>query len=197
MRTAVALVAFFVATVTAQTAPYYITSPIQGTTYKAGQSAEIDWLNGNSESITISLLNGPTPQTQSILSVIASNVNGADGSYTWTVPASVAVSSTYSIQIKYGGGNYSYSSPFSITGGSSTLSYSAMPSTSSLSLASASSISTAIPTVLSLAPSTAATPSASASASSAAASATKSSGAMQNLAPVWAVAIPAVAALFV
>lgn len=37
MRTAVALVAFFVATVTAQTVPYYITSPIQGTTYKAGQ----------------------------------------------------------------------------------------------------------------------------------------------------------------
>ncbi|CAO3676215.1 unnamed protein product [Umbelopsis vinacea] len=199
MRTAFALVAFVVATVTAQSTPYYITAPIQGTSFKVGDSAEIDWINGDSSKVTLSLLNGPTPQTESVISVIASNVNGDDGSYTWTIPASVAVSSTYAIQIQYGTGNYSYSAPFSVTGGTKTLSYSAVPSSASLSAASSSapsSLSTVIPTVLTTASSTVATPSASGSASAAAASTTKSSGAMQNLAPVWAIAIPAVASLF-
>lgn len=36
MRTAFALIAFVVATVTAQSTPYYITAPIQGTSFKAG-----------------------------------------------------------------------------------------------------------------------------------------------------------------
>jgi hypothetical protein len=45
----------------------------------------VDWINGDSSKVTLSLLNGPTPQTESVISVIASNVNGDDGSYTWTV----------------------------------------------------------------------------------------------------------------
>ncbi|KAI8583373.1 hypothetical protein K450DRAFT_223320 [Umbelopsis ramanniana AG] len=196
MRTVFALVAFVVAAASAQTTSYYITAPIQGTAFKAGSSAEIDWINGSSENVTLSLLNGPTAQTQSVLLVIAKDVNGDDGSYTWTIPTTVGVSSTYTVQIQYGTGNYSYSAPFSVTGGTTTLSYSAVPTTSSMLSLASSSIATAISTAMSHAPS-----SISASASISAAAATsatpsKSSGAMQNVSPAWALAIPAVAALF-
>ncbi|KAH8555920.1 Ser-Thr-rich glycosyl-phosphatidyl-inositol-anchored membrane family-domain-containing protein [Umbelopsis sp. PMI_123] len=193
MRTAFALIAFVVAAVTAQTTPYYITAPIQGTSFKAGSKADIDWINGSSQNITLSLLNGPTAQTQSVILVIASNVNGDVGSYSWTIPTSVGVSTTYAIQIQYGNGNYSYSAPFSVTGGTTTLSYSAVPTTSSMISLASSSIATAMSTAISMAPSSM---SSSASASATSAVATKSSGAMQNVSPAWALAIPAVAALF-
>ncbi|KAJ2963860.1 hypothetical protein NQZ79_g1128 [Umbelopsis isabellina] len=200
MKVVFTLVAFIAAVVTAQsTAPYYITAPIQGTNFTAGDSAEIDWSNGSDQKITISLLNGPSAQTQSVLSVIASNVNGDDGSYTWNIPSSVGVSSTYSIRIEYGSGNYSYSAAFSIDGGSKTLSYSALPSTavSSISSAAPSSVmlstaSSAVSTIM-----TSASASASASASSGKPSASAStSGSMQNLAPVWAAVVPIIASLF-
>ncbi|CAO3683306.1 unnamed protein product [Umbelopsis ramanniana] len=197
MRTVFALVAFIAAAVTAQsTTPYYITAPIQGTAFKAGSSAEIDWINGDSGNVTLSLLNGPTAQTQSILLVIAKNVNGDDGSYTWTIPTSVGVSSTYTIQIQYGTGNYSYSAPFSVSGGTTTLSYSAVPTTSSMLSLASSSVATAISTAMSHAPSSMSTSASASAAAATSAVATKSSGAMQNVSPAWALAIPAVAALF-
>ncbi|CAM0137075.1 hypothetical protein VKS41_008235 [Umbelopsis sp. WA50703] len=197
MKVVFTLVAFVAAVVTAQsTAPYYITAPIQGTNFTAGDSAEIDWTNGSDQKITLSLLNGPSAQTESVLMVIASNVNGDDGSYTWNIPTSVAVSDTYSIRIEYGTGNYSYSAAFAISGGSKTLSYSALPSTSMASLstvASSSLLSTAssvIPTVIS-------STSVSASSSSSKPSATAAtSGVAQNLAPVWAAVVPIIASLF-
>ncbi|KAI9287762.1 Ser-Thr-rich glycosyl-phosphatidyl-inositol-anchored membrane family-domain-containing protein [Umbelopsis sp. AD052] len=196
MRTVFALVAFVVAAATAQTTPYYITAPIQGTSFKAGSSAEIDWINGNSENVTLSLLNGPTAQTQSIIMVIAKNVNGDDGSYTWTIPTSVGVSNTYAIQIQYGSGNFSYSAPFGVSGGNTTLSYSAVPTTSSMISLASSSVATAISTAMSHAPSSMSTSASASAAAATSATPSKSSGAMQNVSPAWALAIPAIAALF-
>lgn len=46
---------------------------------------QIDWDNGSDQKISISLLNGPSAQTQSVLMEIANNINGDDGSYTWNV----------------------------------------------------------------------------------------------------------------
>ncbi|RUS34198.1 Ser-Thr-rich glycosyl-phosphatidyl-inositol-anchored membrane family-domain-containing protein [Jimgerdemannia flammicorona] len=117
----VALLAF-VTFATAQN--YFITNPVENTTWQAGKTYKITWTDGSDKDISIKLLNGPTPQTQTVYRIIATNVSGNALSYTWTCPTTVPASDSWSVMISDGNVT-SYSHPFHVNSGNGTISFSA------------------------------------------------------------------------
>ncbi|KAG2207656.1 hypothetical protein INT46_005067 [Mucor plumbeus] len=129
--------AFFIAAIVAQTtAPFYLTSPIVGTTYKAGSTCIIEnykisgtaielllftlaWTNGVDESARVSLLTGTNAATMTPTGD-SFTIKGSDGEYEWKVPSDLPQNATFSFKIDYtdskGVAGSTYSSGFTISG---------------------------------------------------------------------------------
>ncbi|KAI9489754.1 Ser-Thr-rich glycosyl-phosphatidyl-inositol-anchored membrane family-domain-containing protein [Zychaea mexicana] len=95
-----AIAALAVASVSAQQANIVsITSPLEGTTYTAGQEATISWINPTVDTISkIVLAKGSATALQPVADV-ASNVDAKAGSYKWTVPADIAPGNDYAFEL--------------------------------------------------------------------------------------------------
>ncbi|KAK4510308.1 Ras GTPase tem1 [Mucor velutinosus] len=120
MKAAIITSLLFVAAVVAQTtAPFYLTSPIVGTTYKAGSTVTITWTNGVDESAQVSLLTGTNAATMHPTGDTFT-IKGSDGEYNWKVPSDLPQNATFSFKIDYtdskGVAGSTYSSGFTITG---------------------------------------------------------------------------------
>ncbi|KAL7317778.1 hypothetical protein PS15m_004087 [Mucor circinelloides] len=120
MKAAIIASLLFVAAVVAQTtAPFYLTSPIVGTTYKAGSTVTITWTNGVDESAEVSLLTGTSAATMHPTGDTFT-IKGSDGEYSWKVPSDLPQNATFSFKIDYtdskGVSGSTYSSGFTITG---------------------------------------------------------------------------------
>ncbi|KAJ6264022.1 hypothetical protein Dda_0161 [Drechslerella dactyloides] len=76
-----------------------ITAPVAGAFLKAGEPYTIKWTNVQGPQVTLTLIDGPSNQLDSITQ-IAENVDNT-GSFTWNVPANLARSGTYAIRISY------------------------------------------------------------------------------------------------
>ncbi|KAF7728563.1 hypothetical protein EC973_005967 [Apophysomyces ossiformis] len=75
-----------------------ITSPLEGTKATAGQSLILSWINPKVPTISqIVLMRGPPTALQPV-SVIAQNVNAADGSYSWKVPTDLPSGNDYALE---------------------------------------------------------------------------------------------------
>ncbi|KAI7870790.1 hypothetical protein BDF14DRAFT_1993685 [Spinellus fusiger] len=141
------LAAVFVGFVSAQQNPpiIAITSPLMGTKYKAGQQAILSWVNPKVPSISqIVLARGPSTGLQPI-TVLAQNVNTADGKYIWKIPENIESGDDYAFECGTSP-DIAFAGPFSIEGSSggstnsSNSSSAATPASASAS-ASASSLS--------------------------------------------------------
>ncbi|KAG0172461.1 hypothetical protein DFQ28_005089 [Apophysomyces sp. BC1034] len=76
-----------------------ITSPLQGTTFKAGQEATITWIDPKVQSIPkIVLDKGPATRLQPVADV-ASNVPTGPGSFKWTIPANTVPGDDYAFAL--------------------------------------------------------------------------------------------------
>ncbi|CAO3643885.1 unnamed protein product [Mucor fragilis] len=147
MKAAIITSLLFVAAVVAQTtAPFYLTSPIVGTTYKAGSTATITWTNGNDESAEVSLLTGTSAATMHPTGDTFT-IKGSDGEYDWKVPSDLPQNATFSFKIDYtdskGVSGSTYSSGFTITG--TTGDVVSQSFVSSIATAVSSIASTAVP----------------------------------------------------
>lgn len=111
-----AIAALAVAAVSAQTTPVSITSPLSGSSFKAGGQAMITWINPTTQTLAqVQLVQGPASALQPVAQV-ATNVNTADGKLTWTVPANTPAGSDYAFELG-ASPNIAYSGFFSITAG--------------------------------------------------------------------------------
>ncbi|KAI8647378.1 hypothetical protein BD408DRAFT_479184 [Parasitella parasitica] len=113
-------IALFIATAVAQTtAPFYLTSPIVGTSYKAGSTVTITWTNGVDEAAQVSLLTGTNAATMTPTSD-SFTIKGSDGEYEWKVPSDLPQNATFAFKIDYTDSNgvagSTYSSGFTIAG---------------------------------------------------------------------------------
>ena len=104
---------------------YYITNPIQGTVFKAGEKETILWNKLNDQelldvkSVRIDLVDGDSNNARLVRLVaeVSSNVNV----YDWNVPSDLVPKSDYFLRMsarsKSGQVVYNYSARFSILGG--------------------------------------------------------------------------------
>ncbi|KAJ8070266.1 hypothetical protein OCU04_000649 [Sclerotinia nivalis] len=143
-----------ISSVFAQTAGFdAISVPTNGQVIKVGDVLDITWApNAVSGTVTIKLLEGATPATLNYDPVIVANsINNLDGSYKWTIPASVGSFETYGIAIILDSdvNTFQWSFPFKIQAAaassssiivSTTASSSAAPSTTSAAFTSISGI---------------------------------------------------------
>ncbi|KAF7877561.1 hypothetical protein EAF04_001236 [Stromatinia cepivora] len=142
-----------ISSVFAQTAGFdAISVPTNGQVVKVGDVLDITWApNAVSGTVTIKLLEGATPATLNYDPVVvATSINNLDGSYKWTVPASVGSFETYGIAIFLDSdvNTFQWSFPFKIQAAapsssiivSTTASSSAAPSTTSAAFSSISGI---------------------------------------------------------
>ncbi|CDS11865.1 hypothetical protein LRAMOSA04061 [Lichtheimia ramosa] len=118
----------------AQDTPFYITSPLQGTIYKAGETATIRWINGIDEEAKVRLLQetGTSPLQPSGYEF---TVQGDKGHHDWQTPSDLEPDASYALQFIYQNSDdddttFSYSGRFSITGGNATHQHSATSSSS-------------------------------------------------------------------
>ncbi|KAK4100628.1 hypothetical protein N658DRAFT_507638 [Parathielavia hyrcaniae] len=125
MRFSVAAVLALAASlVQAQTAGFHpITAPTEGEEVPAGATYEIVWQPSAAHpgDITIGLLGGSSPGTLNIIDTIAAGVDGATGSFSWPVPATLGNLATYGIMITLDSDTsvFQFGFPFKIVGGSS------------------------------------------------------------------------------
>ncbi|KAI8069833.1 uncharacterized protein B0P05DRAFT_639369 [Gilbertella persicaria] len=108
---------FSLAVAQSSSAPFYITNPIEGTVFKGGSSASIQWSNGLDQIAKVSLLTGTNAFTMQSTG-ITFNINGSLEEYTWKVPKDLPQGATFAIKIDYtkdGTVGSTYSSPFLIT----------------------------------------------------------------------------------
>ncbi|KAL1924366.1 uncharacterized protein VTP21DRAFT_7401 [Calcarisporiella thermophila] len=76
-----------------------ITNPVDGTAWKLGDKAVINWTpGGNSPKVNINLRKGPASAMQQV-ATIASNVDQNAGTFTYNVPAGLTPGSDYAIEI--------------------------------------------------------------------------------------------------
>lgn len=156
--TFLALLITYVAAQASQTnTPFYITSPLQGDSFKAGSSISVKWINGVDGSAKVVLLTGTNAATMKPTGY-SFTINGADGEYDWKVPTNLPQDATFSLQISYTDPKTkntatSYSAPFTLTGTNGDkvtqsfvtgVSSSAIPSVSSV--VSSPIVTSAIPT---------------------------------------------------
>ncbi|CAO3666585.1 unnamed protein product [Rhizopus stolonifer] len=134
----------YVASVQGSYTPFYITNPVQNTTFEAGTNVTISWLNGTTDTATTYVLTGEK-STAMQLTGISFNLKGKSGQYIWKVPTQLPSNGTYSLMISYPTSNTtngtSYSSLFKITGSVSSSTF--QPSTSATSQSSTDATSTA------------------------------------------------------
>ncbi|CAO3628046.1 unnamed protein product [Cunninghamella blakesleeana] len=119
MKLSAIVAAAFIGLVSAQAAPPIIsvTSPLIGTSYKAGSQAIITWINPTVETISaIVLAKGSSTALQPV-SQIAQNVDAKAGTYTWNIPADITPGSDYAFEFGTSP-NIAFTGHFSITGGS-------------------------------------------------------------------------------
>jgi hypothetical protein len=111
----------FVASAIAQTAGFdAITSPTQWEKVAAGKTFTIKWQPGDvTGTVTIGLIGGVAQEKQVPLSTIASGVNNQDGTFTWTVDASLGKDAVYGLKISLDSNpeTFQYSFPFNIEAG--------------------------------------------------------------------------------
>jgi hypothetical protein len=117
-----AIAALAVAAVSAQTTtPVSITSPLTGSSFKAGGQATITWISPNTPTLSIvQLVKGPASALQPV-GQVATNVNTADLKLTWTVPADTPAGTDYAFELG-ASPNIAYSGFFSITAADGTAS---------------------------------------------------------------------------
>ncbi|KAG0182338.1 hypothetical protein DFQ28_009748 [Apophysomyces sp. BC1034] len=134
----------------AQDQAFYVTSPLTGTKYTAGQKTEISWNNGVDQSVTVRLIEGSNANTMQPTSY-SFKVDGDKGSYEWKVPSNLPSDAVYALQFQYKANNgsaaYAYSDPFSIQGGNSTSLSSSLTKTSGSVTVSASASASASATI--------------------------------------------------
>ncbi|KAI9487893.1 MAG: hypothetical protein EXX96DRAFT_615641 [Benjaminiella poitrasii] len=115
------LLTICVAFVFAQTGstPFYLTNPIIGSSFEAGNTVTLTWINGIDEEATVSLLTGTSSATMNPTGVTFT-IQGTDEEYDWTVPDDLPQNATFAFKIDYkdsnGASASTYSSAFTITG---------------------------------------------------------------------------------
>ncbi|KAL0087400.1 hypothetical protein J3Q64DRAFT_1479264 [Phycomyces blakesleeanus] len=128
--------------------PYYITAPLPGVSYTAGETAKITWANGASEQVTIDVIGGtiatamqPTGKTFT--------ADGASGTAEWVVPADLVSNAIqYAFQIHYTANGVSesvFSASFYVNPGASVAASSSTPTAASAAaVASGSAVASAV-----------------------------------------------------
>ncbi|KAG2221271.1 hypothetical protein INT45_012392 [Circinella minor] len=97
------------------TAIVSITSPLTGTTYKAGSKAIISWINPSVETIPqIILARGPSSALQPIAQ-IGQNVNSASGRFEWEIPYDCTDGNDYAFELGQSP-QLAFAGPFTIEG---------------------------------------------------------------------------------
>ncbi|KAK2610816.1 hypothetical protein N8I77_004217 [Diaporthe amygdali] len=114
-----------------------ISAPTKDQTLAAGSSTTVTW-DYNSKyagAVTITLLQGATPETLQLGSAIATGIDNSAGSYTWSIPSSLGADATYGLKISLDSdpATFQYSFPFHIAASSGTSSSSSSISSSSSS----------------------------------------------------------------
>ncbi|CAO3614330.1 unnamed protein product [Mucor hiemalis] len=185
----------------ASSTPFYITSPLQGDSFKAGSTISVKWNNGVDGSAKVILLTGTNAATMKPTGY-SFTINGADGEYDWKVPTNLPQDATFSLQISYTDPKSkatatSYSAPFTLTGTNGdrvTQSFvTGVSSAISSPIASASSVVSS-PAITSVVPSTAAPKPTSASSAVASATPSAPSAAAGYKAPTVAICVVAIIA---
>ncbi|TGO18176.1 hypothetical protein BTUL_0012g00670 [Botrytis tulipae] len=128
-----------ISSVFAQTAGFdAISVPTSGQVVNVGGVLDITWApNSVAGTVTIKLLEGASPSTLNYDPVvIATSVNNLDGSYKWTVPASVGSFATYGIAIFLDSdvNTFQWSFPFVINAAASSSSSVVVSTTASSSV---------------------------------------------------------------
>ncbi|KAI9019430.1 hypothetical protein CLU79DRAFT_804939 [Phycomyces nitens] len=187
-----ALIALAVAAVSADNI-ISVTSPLTGTIYTAGKSAIISWVNPSVPTISQIVFSQGLSTALQPVSVIATNVETASGTYTWNIPADTPAGDDYAFVFGTSP-NQSYTGQFTIKAASGGAA--AAPAGSSAGAAApAASASSGASKPAADSPSSGSKPAASSAAPAASESAT--SGSSKNVAAVGAIAFvgAAVAAL--
>ncbi|KAG1451929.1 hypothetical protein G6F56_007956 [Rhizopus delemar] len=113
---------------------YYITNPIQNTSFKAGSTVIVSWINGTSGYATVYLLSGISASNMEPTGVVFT-VDGEIGGYEWTVPTDMLDNTTYSLMFSFptenGTTGVSYSSSFMIIGENGSVNSSSIVNVSS------------------------------------------------------------------
>ncbi|KAI9494830.1 hypothetical protein BDB00DRAFT_938124 [Zychaea mexicana] len=92
-----------------------ITSPLTGTSYKAGSKAIISWINPQVQTIPqITLARGPSTALQPVAQ-IAQNVNAAAGRYEWEIPYDCTNGNDYAFELGQSP-ELAFAGPFTIEG---------------------------------------------------------------------------------
>ncbi|KAI9263237.1 hypothetical protein BDA99DRAFT_559792 [Phascolomyces articulosus] len=92
-----------------------ITSPLSGTSYKAGSKAIISWINPQVQTIPqITLARGPSTALQPVAQ-IAQNVNAASGRYEWEIPYDCTNGNDYAFELGQSP-ELAFAGPFTIEG---------------------------------------------------------------------------------
>ncbi|KAJ8656283.1 hypothetical protein O0I10_008077 [Lichtheimia ornata] len=124
--------------------PFYITAPLPGETWKAGDTATIKWVNGLDQQVTINVIEGPDRESMVPIG-LSTKVDGSDGSAQLELPKSLDSKGRYAVRIDYenskGKKASSFSGAFSVSGGSSSSSTSASSTSATSTSATASSSS--------------------------------------------------------
>lgn len=140
-----------------------ITAPTKDQTLAAGTTSTVTW-DYNPQyagTVTITLLQGATPETLQLGSAIATGIDNSAGSYTWNIDSSLGADATYGLRISLDSdpATFQYSFPFHIAASSGTSSGSSSgssdvsdPVSSSVNSASASSTSASSPLLSSVPP---------------------------------------------
>ncbi|KAF5878504.1 putative gpi anchored serine-threonine rich protein [Botrytis fragariae] len=138
-----------ISSVFAQTAGFdAISVPTNGQVVSVGDVLDITWApNSVSGTVTIKLLEGASPATLNYDPVVvATSVNNLDGSYKWTVPASVGSFATYGIAIFLDSdvNTFQWSFPFVINAAASSSSSVIVSTTASSSVVASTSAVTSV-----------------------------------------------------
>ncbi|KAL0094955.1 hypothetical protein F4703DRAFT_1821499 [Phycomyces blakesleeanus] len=116
----VAALCFLSTMAVAQTTDFYITAPLPGTVYKAGQSATLTWLNGVDTEVDVNLLVGNDPATMVNSAYSFTIPDGSDEEFTVVIPADLDSTKSYAFQFSYlsnGATKNVFSGSFVVTGG--------------------------------------------------------------------------------
>ncbi|KAL9540144.1 hypothetical protein MBANPS3_009846 [Mucor bainieri] len=101
----------------ASSTPFYVTAPLENTTYTASSTVTTTWLNGVDEQFTIAVLKGKDPASMKPIGLNLT-ANGKTGTYAWIVPKDL-VGDTYAFQYVfdlYGITSATYSNQFKVIG---------------------------------------------------------------------------------
>ncbi|KAG8164592.1 hypothetical protein KVR01_004867 [Diaporthe batatas] len=126
-----------------------ITAPTKDQTLTAGTTSTVTWEYNPqyAGTVTITLLQGATPETLQLGSAIATGIDNSAGSYSWSIASSLGAEATYGLKISLDSdpSTFQYSFPFHIasSGSGSGSSSSSSSTISSVSVSTTSSLSSA------------------------------------------------------